>query len=42
MEIQEELGVSKNTMKTHKRRAFALLREKLKKLYLFFSPLFKI
>ncbi|MBI9058291.1 MAG: RNA polymerase sigma-70 factor [Labilibaculum sp.] len=39
-DIQDELGVSKNTVKTHKRRAFAVLREKLKKLYLFFSPLF--
>lgn len=40
LDIQEELGVSKNTVKTHKRRAFAVLREKLKKLYLFFSPFF--
>ena len=41
-DIQEELNVSKNTVKAHKRRAFAVLREKLKKNLLFFSPLFKI
>ena len=39
-DIQEELNVSKNTVKTHKRRAFAMLREKLKDLFFnFFSPL---
>ena len=39
-DIQEELGVSQNTVKTHKRIAFSKLREKLKNLFMFFSPLF--
>lgn len=39
-DIQDELGVSKNTVKTHKRIAFSKLREKLKNLFMFFSPLF--
>ena len=39
-DIQDELNVSKNTVKTHKRRAFAVLREELKKHFFnFFSPL---
>ena len=33
-EIQEELNVSKNTVKTHRRRAYAVLRERLKDIYL--------
>ncbi|MCT4603371.1 MAG: RNA polymerase sigma-70 factor [Marinifilum sp.] len=33
-EIQEELNVSINTVKTNKRRAYAMLREKLKKIFL--------
>ncbi|MCG8412456.1 MAG: RNA polymerase sigma-70 factor [Bacteroidales bacterium] len=32
-EIQEELNLSKNTIKTHKRRAYAMLREKLKSIF---------
>jgi RNA polymerase sigma-70 factor (ECF subfamily) len=40
-DIQDELNVSKNTIKSHKRRAFAMLREELKKHFLiFFSPFF--
>lgn len=32
-EIQEELNVSKNTVKTHRRRGYAMLREKLKTIF---------
>jgi len=41
-DIQNKLNVSKNTVKTHKRRAYAMLRDKLKNnfhfLMFFFTP----
>jgi len=42
-DIQDELNISENTAKTHKRKAISILREKLKDvLLIFFSPLFYI
>lgn len=39
-DIQEELNVSINTVKTNKRRAYQMLRKKMKNFILFLSPLF--